>query len=145
MKELAPGNMWIANINDLIKRKRIKQVTSLFLKEPSSNKFHTDGLFSEEIFGQLASPNRLITFGYIDLKTNILHPHYYKSLIEVNRLYEGIMSGKEEVVFDTEKNDFIKLSNVKQILPTHIVGTGYAFFLEHLDKIKLEENNSYRS
>ena len=144
MKELTPGNMWIANINDLIKKKRIKQVTSLFIKEPSSNKFHSEGLFSEEIFGQLASPSRLISFGYIDLKTNILHPHIYKSLIEVNRLYEEIMSGKTEVIFDNEINDFVKLSNVKQILPHHIVGTGYAFFLEHLDKIKLKENNSYK-
>ena len=111
MKELTPGNMWIANINDVIKKKRIKQVTSLFIKEPSSNKFHSEGLFSEEIFGQLASPNRLITFGYIDLKTNILHPHIYKSLIEVNRLYEEIMSGKTEVIFDNEINDFIKFVN----------------------------------
>lgn len=142
--KIAPANMWITDINVLIKKRNIKEVCSLFIKEPSTNKFHSDGLFSEEIFGQIASPTRMITYGYINLKTNILHPHYYKSLIEINRLYDGIMSGKEEAIFDPDLKDFVKLSNVKSILPQHVVGTGYSFFLEHLDKIELRTNNSFK-
>lgn len=144
-KKSKAANMWIPFINDVVKKKRLKQVTSLFIKEPSTNKFHSEGLFSEEIFGQLASPSRMTTFGYIDLKTDVLHPHIFTRYVEVNGLYDEIMSGKTQVAFDTEIKDFVKLSNIKVLdEKKHYIGTGYGFFLKYANQIQLKHNASLK-
>lgn len=139
---MEPANIWLPNIDEKIKQKQLKQVTSVFIKEPSTNRFHPQGLYSEEIFGPIASPVRLITFGYIDLKTTVLHPKVYENFVKINKLYGEIMSGQTEVVFDTEINDFFRLSSLKELKETHIVGTGYSFFLQHFRKLKFTLNNS---
>lgn len=141
---MRPGNMWLPNFDDLIKRKNMKEVTSLFIKEPSTNLFHAEGLFSEQIFGQVASLERLVKYGFISLKTNIIHPGIYERLLELNRFYEEIMSGRSEAVFDRTINDFVRLTNIKEVTPEHEVGTGYSFFLKHLDKIDFKKTESLK-
>lgn len=135
---MKPANMWLPDIEELIKQRSIKQVDSVLIKEPSTEKFHPYGLYSEEIFGNIASPQRLVTMGYIDLRTKVFHPHVYNTYCSINRLYEQIMSGKTEAVWDEKEKNFFKLKDTKDLKPYHEVGTGYAFFMKHHTKIKLD-------
>ena len=50
-----PVNISLMNVDAFIDQHQCKQVTSLFIRESSSDEFHHDGLFSEDIFGQIGS------------------------------------------------------------------------------------------
>ncbi len=134
---LAPFNIKIMDVDDYIKRFELQEVTSHFIKEPSSNEFHDKGLFSERIFGQIASEERFYKFGYISLHTNILHPQVYINIIRLKSLYGDILSGKAQVKFDTVLKDFTASSVMDESS-----NTGYSFFLNNLLKIKFEKNQS---
>lgn len=70
----------LLDIRKFIEENNIKQVTSskVYL---SKNKLDPNGLFSEEIFGRYGSPDRRKTFGYIDLKTMIIHPEAWEIVL----------------------------------------------------------------
>lgn len=115
----------------------LKQVRSLDIFESSSKNFHTDGLFSIEIFGKSGSEERNRTFGYIDIQAPILHPVLYKALTELKELYGDIMSGKKYAVWDKSIRDFDTSNAVDG-------QTGMAFFLEHWQSIKFPDRDSVK-
>lgn len=49
-----------------------------------SNQFHPEGLFSEIVFGPKESPERKITYSFIDLHCRVLHPSLVKVLSRIN-------------------------------------------------------------
>ena len=57
------------------------EVKSPIIFESSSNIFKKDGLFSNEIFGDVGSKDRMERCGYIDLKIPVMHPLIYKTAI----------------------------------------------------------------
>ena len=79
---MQPFNLSIKLLNNskFIEKNDIKQVLSskIYL---SKNKLNPNGLFSEEIFGRYGSPDRRRTYGYIDLKTNIIHPEAWEIVL----------------------------------------------------------------
>ena len=121
------------NIDLLLPEKRdvsyLKEIKVLDIFQPSSKNFHPDGLFSVEIFGRIGSNDRMTRFGYIDLKTDILHPILYKLLTSMNSLYAGIASGKKYAIWNEEEGMF-ELSNPLE------GDTGMSFLIKHLPKIK---------
>lgn len=120
------------NSNNL---KQLGQVKSLNIFVPNTDTFQIDGLFSQEIFGQVGSEIRTKKYGYIDLKLKIMHPLAFRSLIQLKTLYGDIASSKKYATFDEELGDFV-LSNP-------IEGkTGYDFFYTNMFKLKLLSNNS---
>jgi hypothetical protein len=138
---MKPVKVWLPDINKIIKNNNIKQVTSALIKEPSTNLFHPHGLYSEQIFGRISSPERMVTTGYIDLRTKVLHPNVYQNLIRLNRLFGEVMAGTSPAVFDDVKQTLVR----PQYAPkdsAYPVGTGYAFFMKYLPKIKFEKNHS---
>ena len=56
----APFNIQILEPNEYIQRKNILPVSSHAMFEASTSRFHPEGLFSEVIFGQVGSSERLI-------------------------------------------------------------------------------------
>ncbi len=60
------------DIPRFIEQRKILQVKSARI-EGRGGKLDSEGLFSEEIFGRVGSPNRKTTFGYIDLNVKIIH------------------------------------------------------------------------
>lgn len=70
-------NLKLANINKVIESQKLKQVKTTRIFSRSTQ---VDGLFSEEIFGKFGSPERRKTFGYIDLKTTVVHPEVYENI-----------------------------------------------------------------
>lgn len=99
------------------------------------NNFHTEGLFSTTIFGNIGSELRNRTFGYIDLNIEILHPLIYDAIINLKSFYKQIAEGKVSAVFNSQTGEFIKSSSETS-------DTGYNFFFSHITKLKFEKNES---
>lgn len=113
----------------------LRPVKVLDTFEGSSQNFHPDGLFSVEIFGRVGDDRRMRKFSYIDIKIPIFHPVVYEILTKLKRVYADIMAGTVYATFDEVLGDFVK-SNAAQ------GQTGFAFFVQHWDKIKFAESKS---
>src|SRR5574343_1376865 len=93
MQAKNPFNVWILEADEYIRKNNIKEVTSPYIYQPSSTLLHPEGLFSEEIFGQIASVERYFRPGYIALNTKVFHPKLYLELIGLKKFYEDILTG----------------------------------------------------
>lgn len=113
--------------------KTIGEVSNPNIFEPSSNKFDKAGLFSTETFGQVGSPLRNTTLGYIDLKVKVLHPYVFQTLCTLNSKYEDIIAGKTKAKLDRDKWDLVEDKNGE---------TGYTFFMSVLPRIRFSDNGS---
>ena len=113
----------------------LKPVTVLDIYTNNTESFHPNGLFSIEIFGRVGSDDRDIRFSFIDLKTDIFHPLYYKELVRLKRLYGEIISGTSYAIFDDKEKDFIPANEITG-------KTGYSFFLENWKKVVFKDTGS---
>ena len=135
-----PLNIRILNPDKYIPLHQCLEVTSHTIYEPSTQRLHPDGFFSEVIFGQQGTVDRLIRRGYIDLHTKVISPHLYKTLISLKKaVYTNLAAGKEYAYWDTKRQDFV---------PTTASDpngrTGYSFFIEHIQDVVYEERDSNR-
>lgn len=137
MKPAAPFNFWTMNPDQFILKHGLKEVVSQMIFEPSSNNFHPEGLFSEEIFGQLGSASRISTLGYINLNTDILAPVIYKNVIDLKPVYASIMQGKTAAVWNEKTKQF-------DVCTKDFEGadTGYSFFISHFNDLVFEKTSS---
>ena len=117
----------------------IMEVTSTSIKDSTTGRFHEEGLFSEEIFGELASPNRLSRKGYIDLRCEIFHPRVFKIIVSLKRVYKEIMRGGTYAHFDEKLGDF-RIAHEDD----DDAETGMLFFMEHFPKIKFKETGAIK-
>lgn len=134
-----PFNIRVMDVDAYIQNNNIPPVTSLAIDMPSSSEFHVKGLFSEEIFGAVGNPERLIQFGYIELNTTILAPIVYKNLIKLSKLYHEIMAGKAYAVFDDATKDFVRAYDTKA---NQNADTGYTFFMKHFPELEIPSSPS---
>lgn len=134
----SPFNVKILEPNSYISARNCLPVTSFNMYESSTTSFHPDGLFSEVIFGQVGSNNRLIRRGYIDLRTEIITPHLFKQIVSLRKsLYMGIMKGDTYAVFDKSIKDFVKVESTD---PN--ANTGYDFFMKNIQKVEFQYTDS---
>lgn len=136
---LDPINIWLMDVPKFIKENKCQPVTSVFIRETTTNEFKHDGLFSEDIFGQINTPERLVRFGYIDLRTVILHPLVYIDIVKLKSFYSEIMSRKSYAIFNQETGAFERASEEDED-----ADTGYQFFMEHLPDLRFERNKSLK-
>ena len=134
---LQPFNIVILDPDEYIQRKQILPVSTAAMFEPSTERFHPDGLFSEVIFGKVGSSDRIIKRGYIDLNTEIVTPHLYKQLLTLKGYYKNIASGKMYARFDEELKDMVPAS--KDDPDAH---TGYAWFISQIPNVEFKETGS---
>lgn len=119
-------------------RKRLgnlKPVTSVDIYSGATDDFHSEGLFSIEIFGKLGTEERGLNFSYIDINTFVLHPVVYHELVSIKHLYKDIINAKQYAKWDDETSDFIR-SNEEE------GNTGYGFFMSKFKDIKFRRNRS---
>ena len=117
------------------KLRGLRQIQTLDDWAGNSDQFNPDGLFSIEIFGKVGDPMRSKRFSYIDIKLPIFHPIIYKALVDIKRLYAGILNGTEFVLWNQEIKDFERA--------TPLTGkTGYAYFMSHWESIVFKKNDS---
>jgi len=81
--------------------KNLKPVTSMITTTKSGD-FHTEGLFSEDIFGPIGSPERRILFSYLDLHGFVIHPSVYRVLMQLDRKIEKFISTEESFILDKD-------------------------------------------
>lgn len=134
-----PFNVQIMDVDDFITRMGCLEVTSPFIHESSSNTFHPQGLFSEQIFGEIASDTRLIKHGFIRLNCRVLHPTIFQNLQALKRFYTEIMSGKSFAKWDPVEHDFVRAFENEEG-----ADTGYTFFLKHFSDIEFLKNRSLK-
>ena len=87
---------------DLNKFKRgLKPVTSaeMFSKP---GEYHSDGLFSESIFGPEESVDRKKVFSYINLNATVIHPTAYGVLIKLDMKIQEFLSSQETFSIDNK-------------------------------------------
>ena len=132
-----PYKIALLDVDKYIKENNIGEVTSQFIRVPSSNELDPNGLFSQTIFGEIGSPERMLNFGYINLRTKIFHPKIYKTLLSLKKLYGEIMSSNTFAYFDEEVGDLIKIDREDER-----ARTGYSFFMEYVQKIKFKASKS---
>lgn len=132
-----PFNIKMLDVDSYIKKHQLKPVTSQNIHESSSNMFHQDGLFSEEIFGQVATTDRFVKFGYIDLNTLVFQPIVYKTLGDLKGFYWDIMQGSTYARFDPEEKDFVRCTK-----DDPEGGTGFTFFMQNFHKLELKPTRS---
>lgn len=101
----------------------------------NTNQFHPEGLFSTTVFSNIGSEYRNRIFGYINLKTTILHPMIYDAIVSLKSFYGQILSGTSRAVWDDKLKEFIK-SNDQE------ADTGFEFFYSHIEELKFEETGS---
>lgn len=135
----APFNISIIDPNEYILRRNCLPVTTHAIFEASTSRFHPDGFFSEVIFGEVGTNERLIKRGYIDLHTQVISPHLWKQLVSLKGYYQDICAGKTYAVYDKESKDLIRVNkNVPE------GETGYSFFLRMLPKLHFMETDSLK-
>ena len=128
-----PFNISLLNLTPELLR-GIRPITSLDIYDANNN-FHTDGLYSSEIFGKVGDTSRDRKFSYIDIGVKIFHPQIYKTLGKLKQMYTGILEGKIYAVWDDKIKDFVKSNPIDG-------QTGMWFFMTYWTEIKFEHNAS---
>lgn len=125
----------LLDINKFIKQNRCLQVksTSTLLYGKSGN-IDPDGLFSEEIFGRIGSIERRYRFGYINLKTKIIHPEVYNFINGLSSDIYKILLCKNK--YSINKNGMFEEDSENGF-------TGVYGFIKNFDKLNL--NNFLKS
>ena len=132
-------NIKLMNVDEFVKKNFLQEVTSPFVHVSSASSFDENGLFSEKIFGPVASQERLIKMGYISLNCRVFHPVIFQNLLALKRFYGEIMSGRAYAKWDTVQKDLVRASDEEEG-----ADTGYAFFLKYFPQIKFDKNASLR-
>lgn len=133
-KSLKPANIGILSPKPQ-QLLTIRQVKSLNVFEGATEAFDPNGLFSVETFGRVGEKTRLVTFGYIDAKLEILHPHVYRKVCDLKELYGEIMAGNKYANWDPKTKNFIEASAGEG-------KTGYAFFMQYWDDLVFPRTKS---
>lgn len=135
-----PVNISIMDVDAFIYDNKVMPVTSTLTLEPSTNLYHTDGLYSEEIFGPIGSPDRMLRFGYIALNTAIFNPKIFKLIVQLGGLYKDIMSGATYAIFDPVTRNFERV--VGDPMEHEGADTGYSFFMRHFNELRFHTTES---
>jgi len=95
---------------------------------------HTQGLFSEAIFGSIGSLDRRQRYSYIDLNIKIIHPEAYRILIQLDRKVEKFFS--TESLFSSDKSG--------KLIESEDGITGISEFIKIFPKISFRGETSER-
>lgn len=134
---LPPFNISIIDPEEYIPRKGLLPVTDHAIFELNTRRFHPEGFFSEVIFGQIGSRDRLVKKGYLDLRTEIINPHLFRQLVTLKGFYQDVLASKVYAYYDPELKDLVKTTRDD---PNG--RTGFAFFLEQLPLLEFQQTSS---
>lgn len=121
----------LLDINKFITQNKCLQVksTSTLMFGKSGN-IDPNGLFSEEIFGRIGSMERRKRFGYIDLKTKIIHPEVYNFI-------NGLSSDIYKILLGKVKYSITKDGSLEEDPENGF--TGIYEFIKNFDKLDLDK------
>ncbi len=137
MNVAKPVNIWTMDVDKYVKENFVKEVTSPMIYEPSTQSFHPQGLYSESIFGQIGTNERMATLAYIDLHCTVLAPLIYLNIINVCSWYKDLIEGRVWAIWNKKDHEFQPVKKEEDN-----ARTGFSFFLEHVQDCEYEKNNS---
>jgi hypothetical protein len=114
-------------------------VNSLAIMDNRTNDFHSQGLYSNQIFGKPGTKQRDIQMSYIPLRTQVFHPLYYKEMIKLKGLYGQIIMGEAYALWDDTEKDFVPAKG--GLLEGR---TGFSFFMEYWDQLVFKPGKSQK-
>lgn len=117
----------LMNIDEFIQKNRIKQVSSI--RRYSGSKIDESGLFSEDIFGRQGSKDRREKFGFIDVKTPIIHPEAWNIVTRISPDFLKCIKGQVKYIVSRDK---FLLENEEQ------GNSGLFYFTQVLPKLDLD-------
>ena len=97
-----------------------------------------DGLFSEAIFG-VSTEERRLKWGYIDLKTKVIHPFIYNVLCGVQQNIAKICRGEGSWKVD-DKHNLVEVKPNSDEYDEN--NTGIDWFVKHYSEIVFRKNKS---
>ena len=118
----------LLNIDAFVQRNRLRPVTS-GKYQVGSKKIDPEGLFSEEIFGRIATDERKKRFGYVNLKTNIIHPEAWSLVCGINTVISKLLNKKATYTI-TENGDLIQ---------SDTGNNGVSYFISIFDQINFDK------
>jgi len=113
----------------------ILPVTVLDMYQSNSGELHPQGLYSNEVFGRVGTPERNTRHGLLNTRATFLHPKTFEELKRLKGLYADVMAGRVFAKWDNKVKDFTK----SDVLDGE---TGYSFFMSHYGDLKLRRNAS---
>lgn len=132
-KKVEPFNIMLLD-NNRNRLNGLLPVQSMDILDTDGN-YHPQGLYSSEIFGKPGEKSRLTRHGYIDMRTEVLHPKIYLELSRLKNLYGGILAGTAYAIWNDKIKDFEKSDIIDG-------QTGYSFFMSHFNDIVFARNES---
>ena len=120
------------DVNKFVKVNNLEEVTNPIIFN-KGNIPSIDGLLSTEIFGRTPE-DRKTKWAYIDLGAKFFNPVVYKSLLRIDRRFEGIVNGLEFYNIDS-KGDLIKSDEEHGY-------TGLDFLYKNWEKIVWKDRES---
>ena len=121
----------LLNVAEFV-RKLDKVTQHVYFDRP--NEFHSEGLFSEKIFGVLGSNDRKKIFSYMDLNAKVVHPTALDIIARLDRRITDFLS--TESTFSLDSNGTLTED------PEGI--TGISNFIDIFPKIKFRGGTSDR-
>lgn len=134
-KKLKPANIKINSPTPQTLRS-VRKVSSLNTFEGATESFDPNGMYSVETFGRVGEKSRMVTFGYIDAKLEVLHPHVYREVCNLKSLYGEIIKGSAFAKWNAKLKDF-------EPATASDGSTGYSFFMSHWAEIKFPRTKSH--
>lgn len=114
------ANIKILDVNNFTKGLSIVTRTEFHTK---TGEYHSEGLFSEKIFGVEGSLERSKTFSYMNLNAYIIHPSAYRILIRLDRKLENFFSTEQPYIVNSDgslkpdNNGLVGINAFKKIFP----------------------------
>lgn len=130
----------LLNVNNFIERRQCKEVTSSNIFSFKSTEPVPEGLGSYEIFGRPGTPDRKITFGYVNLNGHFIHPHVYYVFVALARVMQDCVFGEDTFYIEDGKLKRY-LDNMKLPKSTP-VGTGIEFLYNNFEKLNFDSKSA---
>jgi hypothetical protein len=129
--------MDVADNNEYIKINGLQEITTNNIFQGTSSKPDPDGIGSYEIFGNPGTRERKMTFAYIDLGDDFVHPLAFDTLVFLKRSIKDIVYGQGE--FFIKEGKIFKSGSKTSPDPKADIGNGVPWLKRNLSKIIFEK------
>lgn len=127
----------IGSPDKFVKTNELKEVTTGNLFTRMESVPDDVGLVSYEIFGNPGTPQRKMTFGYVDLGDIFVHPMAFNALISLKKAIKSVIYGED--LFYVLNGSLIKVDEASEVPKGVDVGNGCHWLRNHLREIDFKK------